>query len=471
MYPQDSASRVAAEALKPSSVQSHLQALTDRIGGRVPGTPAMEKAVEWGVAAFKAEGADEVTTEQFTIANSWAEGRTNLTITAPEEFRVRAVSAAWAPALAAKQHLPVVDAGEGKPEDFAKAGNIQGAMLVVHSSEMHKWDDLFAEYENAPGTIERALKGGAVAIAFQSTRPNDLLYRHTNALAGEIDRIPMVLIAREDASRIFRLLAAGEKLFADLEIPNKIGGRFQSANVIAELKGSEKPDEYVVLGSHLDSWDLGTGALDNGCNAALVIDSLRAIKAAGVRPRRSMRFILFSGEEEGLMGSRAYVAAHRDELDKIAGMVVIDAGTGRITSFSLGGRTDVLAAAKKLLGPVKEIDKGVILTTNAESGTDNLDFLLEGVPTFSADQEEANYLINYHAESDTFDKVDMPQLKKHVAESAALAFALADSPERVGPRIHRNEIERTLHETHLDEDLKATGIWKEWEDGTRGRKD
>ena len=121
----------------------------------------------------------------------------------------------------------------------------------------------------------------------------------------------MVLVAREDAGRMARLLASGQKLYADLSIPNRVGGPITAANVVAELRGSEKPDEFVILGAHLDSWDLGTGALDNGCNAALVVDALRAIKASGVRPRRTIRFILFSGEEEGLVGSHAYAIAHR----------------------------------------------------------------------------------------------------------------------------------------------------------------
>src|SRR5262249_20634265 len=150
----------------------------------------------------------------------------------------------------------------------------------------------------------------------------DLLYRHTNSSAGEIDRIPMVMVAREDASRISRLIAAGQKLYADLAIPNVVGGPIETSNFVAELRGTEKPDEFVILGAHLDSWELGTGALDNGCNAALVVDALRSIKAAGLRPKRSIRFILFSGEEEGLLGSHAYVLAHRNELDNAAGMVV-----------------------------------------------------------------------------------------------------------------------------------------------------
>ena len=284
---------------------------------------------------------------------------------------------------------------------------------------MRNWDDLFAEYLKAPGVIDRAVKAKALAIAFQSTRPHDLLYRHTNAGDGEIDRLPMVLVAREDAGRVARLLASGQKLYADIAIPNTIGGPITATNVVAELRGSEKPDEFVILGAHLDSWDLGTGALDNGCNAALVVDALRAIKASGVRPRRTIRFILFSGEEEGMVGSHAYTVAHRAELDKAAGVVIFDSGIGRVTGFSLGGRRDVVNAATNLVAPLQSLDAST-LTTDADWGTDNFDFLLEGVPTFVANQEEANYLLNYHAMSDTFDKVDLARAQETCSRSQRL---------------------------------------------------
>jgi hypothetical protein len=467
---QNPADQVIAEALKPSPLEANLRKLTDEIGGRVPGTLAMRQAVEWGVAAFKAAGADNVHTEDFTIPASWAEGFTRMSISAPERFDVRVVSMAWAPAMPARQDIPVIDIGEGKVEDFNKAGNVSGALLLVHSNEMAKWDDLFDEYLRAPGIILRARQAKALAIAFQSTRPHDLLYRHTDSLQGEIGPIPAVLVAREDADRMARLLASGQKLRADLAIPNRVGGPITASNVVAEIRGSEKPNEFVILGAHLDSWELGTGALDNGCNAALVIDALRAIKTAGLRPRRSIRFILFSGEEEGLIGSHAYAIAHRKELDKAAAVVIFDSGTGRVTGFSLGGRKDVVDAANKLVAPLKQFDAATLLTT-AEWGTDHFDFMLEGVPTFVAEQEEANYLINYHAMSDTFDKVDLAQLKKHVAEAAALTFAIAYAPERIGPRLHHAQIEQTMVETHLDELMKTFGIWQPWQEGKWGRAD
>ena len=221
--------------------------------------------------------------------------------------------------------------------------------------------------------------------------------------------------------------------------------------------------------SHLDSWELGTGALDNGCNAALVIDALRAIKASGTKPRRSIRFILFSGEEEGLIGSRKYSEAHRNELDKAAGVVIFDSGTGKTTGFSTGGRKDVAAAAQPLLAPLEQFGAAK-LTPTAESGTDHFDFMLEGVPTFVADQQEANYLVNYHATSDTYDTVDFPQLKKHVAEAAVLSFALANAQERVGARFTRQQIDQSMKEIHFDEELKAMDMWEDWESGKRGRQ-
>jgi carboxypeptidase Q len=467
---QNPVDQVIAEALKPSPLETNLQRLTDEIGGRVPGTLAMRQAVDWGVAAFKTAGADSVHTENFTIQASWGEGFTRMSISAPEHFDVRVVSMAWAPALAAHQDVPVIDVGDGKVEDFNKAGNISGALLLVHSQEMAKWDDLFAEYLRAPGIILRALQGKALAIAVQSTRPHDLLYRHTDSQQGEIVGIPMVLVAREDAARMARLLASGQKLRADLAIPNRVGGPVIAANVVAEIRGSEKPKEFVILGAHLDSWELGTGALDNGCNASLVIDALRAIKTAGLRPRRSIRFILFSGEEEGLVGSHAYAVAHRAELDKAAGVVIFDSGTGRVTGFSLGGRKDVVDAANSVVAPLKQFGATTLLTT-AEWGTDHFDFMLEGVPTLVAEQEEANYLINYHATSDTFDKIDLAQLKKHVAEAAAVTFDIAYAPERLGPRLHHAQIEQTLVETHLDELMKTFGMWQPWQEGKWGRPD
>jgi Zn-dependent M28 family amino/carboxypeptidase len=468
----DNSARLIEQALAPSPIETNLQRLTDEVGGRVPGTPAMQRAIAWGEAAFKAAGADSVHREEFMMPHSWAEGATEVTVSAGGEhkvdFRLRAVSIALAPPILAKG-VPIVDVGFGTEADFKKAGNVEGKLLLVHSDVLKVWADLFNEYESAPPIIDRAVRAKAKAIAFTATREHDVLYRHTNALHGEIDKLPMILVAREDAERVGRLLGKGLELNADLSVPNVVGGPVGTANVVAELKGREHPDEFVVIGAHLDSWELGTGALDNGCNAALVIDALRAIKAAGLQPRRSIRFVLFSGEEQGMIGSREYVVRHRDELEKNAGMTVIDSGIGRVTGFSVGGRKDVVAAVEPLVASLASLGASQLTTNDVEWGTDNFDFMLEGVPTFVANQEEGNYLVNYHATSDTFDKVDIAQLKKHVAEMTVLTFGLADAPQRIGPRLSHSEIEKILVDTHADEQLKPLGIWDEWQNGKRGR--
>jgi carboxypeptidase Q len=475
--------RVIQVALEPSPLEDNLHRLTDEIGGRVPGTLAMQHAVQWGTQALAAAGADRVHTESFEVPNSWAEGATEMIATTTYEvsptkigggtvlspFRVRAVSVAWAPALAPVKHVPIVDVGEGSDADFQKAGEVSGKIILVHTTVLKTWEDLFAEYANAPPVIDRAVKGKAKAIAFMATREHDILYRHTNSTAGEIDRLPMVIVAREDGERIARLLAAGQMVWGDLSIPNQIGGPIKAANVIAEIRGGEKPDEFVIVGAHLDSWELGTGALDNGCNAALVVDTLRAIKASGLTPRRTIRFILFSGEEQGLLGSRAYAFNHRSELDKAAGVIIYDSGTGKTTGFSVGGRTDIVGTARQLIAPLAQFDVKEI-KTDMEWGTDHFDFMLEGVPTFVADQVEANYLENYHAISDTYDKVDFPQLKKHVAEATLLALELASLPEKIGPRLTHDQIEQTMRDTNSVEMLKAEGIWDDWVSGKRGRQ-
>jgi hypothetical protein len=302
-----------------------------------------------------------------------------------------------------------------------------------------------------------------------STRSNLLLYRQTMTHTGILEPLPQAVVAREDALRIARILTSGQKVRVQFEMPNHVSGPVESENVIAEIRGREKPDEFVVLSAALDSWDLATGALDDGCHAVMVIDAARVIRASGTIPRRSIRFVLFTGNEEGMLGSRSYMLTHRDELDRMVAAVDFHQGTGRMTGFSLEGRKDLLVPAREILEPIRSLDVHNF-TSDARLSEGNLDFLLEGVPTLESAQEPSNFLSDFHAESDTFDKVDIPELKREVAISSVTAYALADSDERVGARQSRSEIRQLLMATGLDEELKAEGLWMEWEAGERGRQ-
>ena len=480
------AAKILPQVMGPSPMEENLRRLTDEVGGRVTGSPEMAKAVQWGVAAFRAAGVD-VHTEKYTLPVTWAEGRTLLFMTAPPNVSgatdsggmaaasfglpLRAVSEGWGPATPPGGiEAPVIDIGNGTEDDFARAGSINGAILLAHSEIGSTWADLFNEYLKPPDIIKRAIKGGAGAILWMGARERLLLYRHTNSLTGEIDKIPQAIVAREDAMRLARTVAAYPgKVRVRLSMPNKIGGPIEQENVVGEIRGYEKPDEAVILGAHLDSWELGTGALDNGCNAALVIEAARAIKATGLLPRRTIRFVLFSGEEQGTIGSYEYVKAHRAELDKIRAVVVFDSGIGRVTGYSLGGRRDTEAGVREALKPL-ESWRSNDHTYDASFGTDNFDFMLEGVPTLVANQEEANYLPNYHAASDTMDKVDIRELKLHSVLAALTAWGIADRTEPLGKRLSRAELDVIVKETGLDQQLKLLGYWPAWESGQRGRK-
>jgi carboxypeptidase Q len=455
----------------PSPLEENLRHLTDEIGGRVSGSPAAEKAAGWGVEAFRHAGVDEVHTEKFTMPFGWSEGKTHIEILTPAGFPVRAVSVGWSPATPEGGITAnVVDVGTGDEAGFAKAGAAaKGAIVLVHQEFLVTWDDLNNEYLRDPAIIDRAVNAGAAAIFWMSTRPNLLLYRHTNSANGELEKLPQATLAREDAERIARFLANNVPVQVHFDMPNKITGPVESENVVAEIRGREKPDEFVLLGAHLDSWELGTGALDNGCNAAMVIDAARVIHSTGTIPRRSIRFVLFTGEEQGMLGSAAYAHAHRNELDNMDAAIIFDSGIGRVTGYSLSGRKDVADAVKEAIAPAKSLN-ATELTFDAEAGTDNFDFLLEGVPTLVANQEPADYMLNYHAASDTFDKVDIAQLKKHVAIAAITAFGIADLPQRLGKRQSRSEIEQLLKETGLDQQLKQLGFEQSWRTSTRGRE-
>src|SRR6266403_2098149 len=465
----EAASKILPQVMGPSLLDENLRRLTDEVGGRVTGSTQMAKAVDWAVAAFRVAGID-VHTEKYTLPLTWAEGETRLELLEPVKFPIRLVAEGWSPATpAGGMEAKLVDIGYGNEQDFARAGGaVKGSILLAWTDLGSTWADLFNEYTQPPGVIDRAVKSGAAAILWMGARERLLLYRHTNSGDGTLERLPQAIVAREDAMRLARTIAAYPgKVRVRFRMPNKIGPAIEQENVIGEIRGREKPDEAVILVAHLDSWDLGTGALDNGCNAALVIEAARAIRATGLVPRRTIRFALFSGEEQGMVGSWQYVAAHRAEMDKIRGVIIFDSGTGRTSGFSLSGRRDIRGGLEEILKPLASWDVNHH-TLDGDIGTDNWDFLLDGVPTMVANQVEANYLPNYHAASDTLDKVDLREMKINTAIAAVTVWGVADRAEPLGKRLSRKEIEQQLRESGLAEKMKQQGVWEAWQNATHG---
>ncbi len=465
--PADAAARLAHHLVRSRAIAEDLETLCDRIGGRLTGTPACRRAVAWAKERFEDAGVDAVRTEPFEMGRLWLPGDVRVEALGPEAFPVSATGVPFSPATGPIE-APLFDAGTGTPEDFARAGpGARSAIGLVRTAPMESLVDLFTEYMRNRAMIEAAGRSGAAGLILMSTRPRGLLYRHPVLLDGSIAPLPLVLAAREPALRLGRILASGDAVRVRMEAQAEIGPAFTSHNVVAEIRGRAAPDEIVLIGAHLDSWDLGTGAQDNGVNCAAILDIARAMKSLSLVPRRTVRFALFTGEEQGLWGSAAYVRRHAASLDDHIAVVILDIGSGAIEGFYLNGREELEEPVDRALVAVADLGP-FTHPVAAVDGTDNFDFLLSGVPNLVASQRAAPYLPDYHASSDVVDAVDFDQAARNAAIAAALVWSLAEAPDRPAARQTRAEVEALIAATGLEPQMRAFGQWEGWMSGARG---
>jgi len=243
-----------------------------------------------------------------------------------------------------------------------------------------------------------------------------------------ISPLPNVVIAHEDYAMFDRLIAQGITPKVSGRVDNTIGKKpVTQWNTVAEIRGTEWPDQVVILGAHLDSWDLGTGSTDNGTGSMVVMEAARIMKQSGLKPKRTVRFILFSGEEQGLLGSSAYAAKHAADAGNIQAVLVLDNGTGMITGMALQGRTQDEQLWKDLLAPVASLGAGGVRDAN-KGGTDHLSFIPYGVPGWNFDQEPRGYDHTHHSQIDTYDHAVPSDLRQASAVMAVTAFQLANLP-------------------------------------------
>jgi carboxypeptidase Q len=465
----DTAGRLVAAMLADTPLASDLAELTDVIGGRPTGSAANLRSVDWAIRKFTDAGLT-AKKEAFSMPARWNERSVSATVTGDGiAFSPAIVSMPFSTGTPASGlTAPLLDGGQGADADFARLGDrAKGAFVLVETEELKDIEGLFKEYAETADVEPRAFAKGVAGIVYMGSRPFGLLYRH-NASLGPANTHPLVIMEREEAQRALRLVRAGHALTLTEKLDIESGGSYESFNVVAELAGTTKRDEIVVIGAHLDSWGLGTGANDNGCNAAMVIDVARQMTRAGVKPARTIRFALFNGEEQGLLGSWGYVKTHQAELDRHVMASSYDIGSGRINGFFTGGRPDLVAQMNRALaqvaafGPYTHIDAPIV-------GTDNFDFMIEGIPNLVGNQDAYNYGPNYHARSDTYDKVDIRQLKMNGAIAAAVTWAFANDLERL-PRQSRAEIETLMKTTDLPQQMKMMGVFDDWTAGRRGRK-
>ncbi len=454
-----------------ATFETRLRTVCDELGPRLAGTPSMAHAADWALSQFQAAGVDGAWLEPFEIPRSWSDEGANIRVTEPAAFEVKAVSTAWSPSTPAGQkdlELVLSDGlGEGS---VARLGDkARGRAVLVLLDEAKTFYAMGVQEGNAIRAMREAGEAGAAAVLFASMKPDRVLFRHVHSIDARMDPVPSAVLGREDALRVGRLIQSGQTVKASVSIETKQGGSVRGINVVGEIRGREIPEEVVILGAHLDSWDLGTGCLDNGVNAIGVIESAQAIVASGKRPRRTIRFILFDGEEYGLFGSRAYVRRHRDELDSVAAVIVHDMGQGRIQGYALGGRPELEPGLREAMSRIDDA-RGMRHTRDAFIGSDHFDFQLEGVPALVAIQDTSTYVLPYHSEVDTFDKVDMDQVRARAEIAAATVFGLANADHRIGPRLDREGVENMLRRSGLVEQMKFLKLWDDWESGKRGRQ-
>jgi len=462
--------RLVRAMLGDTPMLTDLERLIDGFGGRATGSVANTRAVDWALARFR-DAMVEARTESFTMPGLWLERASTVTIRGaalPFSPRVAALpfSVATPPAGVTG---PLLDGGSGDSAAFAAiGGRARGAWVLIEQEELRDIEGLFREYAMSGQIEARAWQAGAAGVVYTGSRPNNLLYRHNLNLGFENKTHPGLVMERDGALRALRLLRAGTPLTMTAVIDLETGPAYQSANVIGEIKGSTHPDEIVLIGAHFDSWDLGGGALDNGANAMMVLDIARQIRRLGIRPGRTIRFALWNGEEQGILGSLGYTRTHAAELDRHVMTTSIDIGTGRITGFFTGGRPEIIPAVERALapvaglGPFQQVDLPIV-------GTDNYDFMLEGVAHLVANQESANYGPNYHARSDEFGAVDQRQLRLNAAILAAMTLGFTEMPV-TWKRQTRADIERLMATSDLRQQMESMGMWSDWASGARGRK-
>jgi hypothetical protein len=466
---QDSdVARLVAAMLGDTPMISDLQQLTDEVGGRATGSEANLKSVEWALARFKEAGV-EARKEGFMMSALWLEKSATAKISGAASFFPRVACMPFSTGTPASGiTVPLVDGGFGKEEDFLRLGETaRGAFVLIETHELLDLNGLFKEYSDAALIEQRAFAANVAGVVYTGSRSRNVLYRH-NASLGPNNKHPMLVMERDAALRCLRLLRMGKALTMTAVIDVATGPAYESYNVVGEIKGTKQPEEFVVIGAHLDSWEIGQGALDNGCNVTLIIDLARQMKRLGLKPLRTIRFALFNGEEQGLNGSWGYCRTHADELDHTVMASSYDIGSGRIIGFFTGGRPELAAATDEALqpiaglGPFTQIDAPIV-------GTDNFDFMMEGVGNLVANQESANYGPNYHAGSDTFDKVDLRQLRLNAAIAAAVTHGFA-TMEVNWKRLSRAEVEKLISATDLGAQMKSFNVWDDWAIGKRGRQ-
>ncbi|MBA2626812.1 MAG: M20/M25/M40 family metallo-hydrolase [Gemmatimonadales bacterium] len=435
----------------------NLEYLSDVVGPRLAGSPGMRRSNEWTAERFKSYGL-AASLEPFDFGVSWQRGPASGRLLAPFARNVTVQSWAWTAGTGGKPLAgPVVLVNVSSADSVAAYRTRMKGAWIMTGPAANIWNPDGPAMSAADSVALRSrfqnlgrppADTSAEAVARRRQFQTDLPYllKQAGALGRltdggkeqglmnmsgspySVSPLPNVVIAHEDYAQFARLLRAGVTPRFEATVSNTMSAKpVQQWNTVAEIRGSELPGQVVILGAHLDSWDLGAGTTDNGTGSMVVLEAARIIAQSGLKPKRTIRFILFGAEEEGLLGSAAYAAQHAATADSIQAVLVLDNGTGMVTGQALQGRNQDMQLWKDLLAPVMSLGVKNVREGN-KGGTDHLSFIPYGVPGWNFDQESRGYNHTHHSQVDTYDHAVGSDLIQASAVMAVTAWELANLP-------------------------------------------
>lgn len=460
---RQSAARLAGSVLVGGRAWDYLKGLADGFGGRLSGSPAYERSAEWAAEQFRAAGVKDVRLEEWQLDSTWqrvTEGRGR--IVAPVERKLNVESLGWSPSTpAGGVRGEVMLVSDVTPAAIrSQAARIKGKVVMLDVGRLFA-ENVWKAYQLLIASQAHFKEAGALALIIPGRVANNAHSATSFNWGAMLAPLPEAQVGMEDAKLIERLLTEqpARPVTVEFAYENRTAARTTTHNVVAEIRGRERPDEWVILGAHLDSWDFGTGAQDNGSGVAQVLEAARAIASMPTPPRRSIRFALWGGEEQGLLGSEAYARAHASEMKNCVAALNTDNGAGHPKGWKYEGREDVRAA----LAPLGELLAGLggeQLSPETTFDTDHGHFMLAGVPALDMLVDMTHYEEVHHKASDTLDKVDAHDLAAGAALLAVTAYAIAEQPEPFAPRLNHKAVADILKRAGIEEFLTSVGVWK-----------
>lgn len=430
------AGRVLEAALADKDGWAKLEHLTDHIGPRLSGSKALDRAIAWAVAAMQADGHENVRAEKVMVPH-WVRGHEEAEILAPYAQPMSILGLGGTVATPKKGITAEVVAVRSW-EELAELGEAVRGKIVLYNVPMRGWSREHGDgYGDTVGYRvagpSEAAKLGARAVLMRSLTARSLDTPHTGTLwyADGVAKIPAAAVTVESAELIDRLIADGETVRVRLVLSGKFLPDAESANVIGELRGRENPEEVVVIGGHIDSWDVGQGAHDDATGCVMMMQALTVLRRLGLQPRRTIRVVLWTNEENGGRGADGYRAAHEGEMPDHVMAMESDSGGFAPRGFQVQGDATVLAHTRdiaSLLAPIgaTEVAEGYSGADVHEMGTEH------GIPALGVWVFEDEYFDYHHTAADTLDKVDPEAFAKDIAAVAIMAYVVADMPGRFG---------------------------------------